>query len=159
MAYRITDRCVGCGMCRKICPINCIAGEPRKRHKVVSDRCIDCGACGRICPHNAVLDRLGRPCERIRRRALYWEKPLFDYALCMSCTVCIDACPAACLAVTYTQDLQNKATYPYLSTPSDCVACRFCMVECPVDAILMKAEADMDDSEKKALDGPFASGV
>ena len=159
MSYRITDRCVGCGMCRKICPVDCIAGEPRKRHKVKTERCIDCGACGRICPHHAVLDRLGRPCERIRRRALYWEKPLFDYSLCMSCRVCIDACPAACLAVSYTEDTQDKKAYPYLSAPSDCVACRFCMLECPVEAVFMKAEADMSNDEKKSLDGPFPSGV
>lgn len=159
MSYRITDRCVGCGMCRKICPVDCIAGQPRKRHKVASDRCIDCGACGRLCPHDAVLDGLGRPCKRIRRRALYWEKPLFDYSLCMSCRVCIDACPAGCLAVTYTEDTQNKKAYPYLSVPSDCVACRFCMLECPVEAVFMKAEADMSNDEKKSLDGPFTSGV
>ena len=159
MTYRITDRCVGCGMCRKICPVDCIAGEPRKRHKVAADRCIDCGACGRICPHGAVLDGEGRPCERVRRRALYWGKPLFDYALCMSCKVCVDACPAACLAVIYTEDPRNKKAYPYLSAPSDCVACRFCMVECPVEAISMKPEADMSDDEKNSLDGPFASGV
>jgi electron transport complex protein RnfB len=159
MTYRITDKCVGCGMCRKICPLDCIAGEPRKRHKVASDRCIDCGACGRICPHDAVLDQLGRRCERIRRRSLYWEKPLFDYSLCMSCRACIDACPAACLDVTYTEDTQDRKAYPYLSNPSDCVACRFCMVECPVDAVRMKAEGDMSEDEKKALHGPFASGV
>jgi len=159
MTFRITDRCVGCGMCRKVCPVDCIAGEPRKRHKVASGRCIDCGACGRICPHHAVLDQLERPCERIRRRTLNWGKPLFDYSRCMSCRACIDACPAACLALTYTEDIADKKAYPYLATSSDCIACRFCVLECPVDAVFMKAEADMTSDEKKSLDGPFSSGV
>jgi formate hydrogenlyase subunit 6/NADH:ubiquinone oxidoreductase subunit I len=90
---------------------------------------------------------------------LYWEKPLFDYDLCMSCAACIDACPAACLDVTYTEDTENRKAYPYLFDPSVCIACRFCAVECPVDAVHMKAAADMSEAEKKSLDGPFAAGV
>ena len=159
MTYRITEKCVGCGMCRKICPVDCIEGRPRKQHKVDSDRCIDCGACGRICPHDAVLDPIGRPCERIRRRALYWEKPLFDYRLCMSCAVCIDACPVACLDRTYTEDTRDRKVYPYLAVSSACIACRYCALECPVEAVTMKAEADMSGDEKKSLDGPIAGGV
>jgi formate hydrogenlyase subunit 6/NADH:ubiquinone oxidoreductase subunit I len=146
-------------MCRKICPVACIAGKPRKLHEVDRVRCIDCGACGRICPHDAVLDDLGRPCERVRRRNLYWEKPLFDYDLCMSCAVCIDACPAACLSVTYSEDGEDRKAYPWLADRSACIACRFCDLECPVDAVRMKAVADMVEEEKKALDGPFAAGV
>lgn len=159
MTFRITDRCVGCGMCSKICPVACIAGRPRKLHEVDRDRCIDCGACGRICPHNAVLDAIGRRCERIRRQALHWVKPLFDYALCMSCVACIDACPSACLGVTHTPDTKDRKAYPYLVDHMACIACRFCALECPVDAVVMKAAADMSEEEKKSLDGPFAAGV
>ena len=157
MAYRFTDQCVGCGMCRKICPVACIAGQPRKRHAVDPDRCIDCGACGRICPHNAVLDDLGRRCERIRRRALHWEIPLFNYARCMSCRACIDACPASCLGVTHTEDTQDRKAYPFLVDRAACIACQFCAVECPVDAVTLKALADMAEEEKNLLDDPFAS--
>ncbi|MCB2167187.1 MAG: 4Fe-4S binding protein [Deltaproteobacteria bacterium] len=159
MAYKIIDKCVGCGMCRKICPVACITGRPRKLHEVDPNRCIDCGACGRICPHGAVLDHLGRLSERIRRRALQWEKPLFDYERCMSCSACIDACPATCLAVTYSEDTQDRKAYPYLADRTACIACQFCARECPVDAVAMKAEVDMTEAQKKSLDGPFASSV
>jgi len=159
MSYRITDKCVGCGMCRKICPVACIDGQPRKLHVVVSDRCIDCGACGRICPHDAVLDDRGRLCERIRRKALNWEKPLIDYARCMSCAICIEVCPTACLAAIHTEDTRDRKVYPWLAHPAACIGCRFCALECPVDAVVMKAVAEMAEDEKKALDGPFPNRI
>jgi formate hydrogenlyase subunit 6/NADH:ubiquinone oxidoreductase subunit I len=159
MAYRITDKCVGCGMCRKICPVVCIAGQPRKHHHVDPKRCIDCGACGRICPHDAVHDAQDRLCRRIRRRNLNWEKPLFDYLGCMSCRVCIDACPVACLALTHTEDAVDRKAYPYLQAASACIACRFCALECPVDAVTLKPPVEMSDAEKKTLDDPLAAKV
>ena len=42
----ITDKCVGCGICVKNCPVNALklvsVGE-KKRKAEVDDRCIECG--------------------------------------------------------------------------------------------------------------------
>ncbi|MBL0715895.1 MAG: 4Fe-4S binding protein [Desulfosarcina sp.] len=152
MAYRITDKCVGCGMCLKVCPTDAIAGQPRKRHRVTAPDCIDCGACGRICPHGAVLDQDGRICMRIRRRATNWDRPLFDYALCVSCRICIDVCPVACLAIAFNQDPADRNAYPVLARAPACIACHFCALECPAEAITMKPLSQMTEQEKLFMD-------
>jgi ferredoxin len=156
MTFKINSRCVGCGMCLKICPAAAIAGKPRARHQV-SDACIDCGACGRICPHGAVLDDTGRICRRIRRRTKNWERPLIDYGQCVDCRACIDACPAACLAVAFDQRRENRRARPALVRPRACIACRFCALECPAGAIVMKPPSRMTEQEKLDMDGPANS--
>ncbi len=50
----IPERCVGCGACRRACPVACIAGEPRQKHLIDQSRCIKCGACFRACRFQAV---------------------------------------------------------------------------------------------------------
>jgi electron transport complex protein RnfB len=155
MAYSITEKCIGCGVCQKICPTAAVEGQPNKRHKVIAARCVDCGACGRICPHGAVLDVAGRICVRIRRQNLNWPQPLFDYAVCVSCMVCIDACPPACLAQTFTADTGDRRIFPYLIRPNACIACRFCGQECPVDAISFKAPVEMTPLEAASRQDPW----
>ena len=122
MAYQIDDRCVGCGMCPKICPTAAIAGQPRKRHRVSAAACVDCGACGRICPHGAVQDETGRRCRRIRRRTTNWALPLIDNARCVYCRACIDACPT--IAITSIGD--KVSVDPYL-----CQGAGSCVAACP----------------------------
>lgn len=138
MPYRIIDKCIGCSVCKKICPANAIVGKRGKVHEVVPDRCIDCGACGRVCPQEAVLDEKGRMCERMRFRSR-WEKPVFDNEKCISCTVCIESCPTACLSLWFTRDHENTRGYPILKKERDCIACGICVSECPVDAVKMVA--------------------
>lgn len=134
MAYFITDRCTGCGSCKRVCPAGAVYGEKKENHEVRPSSCIECGACGRICPVSAVEDSFGVACKRVKRAL--WEKPVFDRKGCMACVICLDACPVGCLALTE-PDGGDPNGYPMLSDPKACLGCGLCALECPVDAITM----------------------
>ena len=53
--YKITDKCVGCGMCKRSCPVQCISGEIRSKHCIDDSKCIRCGLCASICPVKAII--------------------------------------------------------------------------------------------------------
>jgi formate hydrogenlyase subunit 6/NADH:ubiquinone oxidoreductase subunit I len=136
MAYTINDKCIGCSVCKKVCPTDAIKGERGKLYKVEASLCIDCGACGRVCPQAAVLDAHRKLCRRVRFKSR-WEKPQIQKQKCVSCWICIEACPVDCLGWTFTRDTTDRRGYPFLDDARACIACGFCAVDCPVDAIEM----------------------
>lgn len=53
---RITNKCVGCGACRRVCPVDCIEGSLKVRHRIDYDKCTHCGQCIQACPVNAITE-------------------------------------------------------------------------------------------------------
>ena len=52
------EECVGCGACRRCCPVHAITGEKRQLHHIDHDICIRCGECIEKCSFDAITVEL-----------------------------------------------------------------------------------------------------
>lgn len=50
--YIISDRCVMCGACEEVCPVNAIT-EQEGTYTINPEKCIDCGTCSGVCQTGA----------------------------------------------------------------------------------------------------------
>jgi NADH:ubiquinone oxidoreductase subunit F (NADH-binding)/(2Fe-2S) ferredoxin/NAD-dependent dihydropyrimidine dehydrogenase PreA subunit len=48
------EKCVGCTLCARNCPVPCIAGTRKEPHEIDQLRCIKCGKCFEVCRFDAV---------------------------------------------------------------------------------------------------------
>ncbi len=49
--------CIGCTLCIKACPVDCIVGAPKRMHTVIDAQCTGCELCVPACPVDCIAMR------------------------------------------------------------------------------------------------------
>jgi electron transport complex protein RnfB len=69
--------CIGCTLCIKACPVDCIVGAPKLMHTVIDELCTGCELCVPVCP----VDCISMPAVTEGRSGWdAWSQPQADEA-------------------------------------------------------------------------------
>ena len=79
MHYKIDkSKCIGCSLCARKCPVECISGSREQKYTIDQVACIKCGNCQEVCPVKAVNTVSGISSDVINYRKEQEINSLYD---------------------------------------------------------------------------------
>jgi electron transport complex protein RnfB len=72
--------CIGCTLCIKACPVDCIIGAPKQMHTVIEDLCTGCELCIPVCPVDCISLTPAHEASPSPTGWAAWSQPQADQA-------------------------------------------------------------------------------
>ena len=86
------SRCVGCGMCQRICAHDAVAIADKKA-SIDHGKCVGCGRCIGVCPMDAVRAAEDEAADILNRKIAEYTKAVVDGRPCFHISLVMDVSP------------------------------------------------------------------
>jgi 4Fe-4S ferredoxin len=158
----INEKCVGCGICKDICPTEAIKTGPIlpiARGLVKMDyinldgnKCALCGLCATACPFDALEFQINGSNIKDMEEYPKWNHDAeINDAECIYCKACESSCPQDAITIARQLPTRSKLVTGEISVNQEkCINCKVCEEMCPAEAI--KIEQDSPTSYEVKID-------